>query len=262
MKVFKYPITSPLASLKLACYLQDKGRALTDSDNEENAKKLYALGAKQVDIAETLSLKPSTISGYLSRTIKEIKERRRKQAFEMWLACYTQEEIADKVGVTQQTIANWSDDFTKSSDSEVLVNFRESSFKIPLYNIWKVQNKSNQVSHFGNTEAQWLDNLLYLYTDPYDVIIDPFGGGGSTIDTCKKRHRRYWVSDRKPIVDCFLITPDRFSNLILRMTLHPEIKNLGVPICAGLCPRRMAFLKVSQVLGRSFQDFWQFCHFS
>ncbi|MHC4635776.1 MAG: hypothetical protein ACYSYU_11300, partial [Planctomycetota bacterium] len=26
-------------------------------------------------------------------------------------------------------------------------------------------------------------------------------GGGSTIDVCKKRLRRYWVSDRKPIVE-------------------------------------------------------------
>ena len=29
--------------------------------------------------------------------------------------------------------------------------------------------------------------------------MDPFGGGGSTIDVCKKRFRRYWVSDRKPV---------------------------------------------------------------
>jgi DNA modification methylase len=46
-----------------------------------------------------------------------------------------------------------------------------------------------------------LDNLLYLYTNPFDIIVDPFGGGGSTIDLCKKRFRRYWVSDRKPIVE-------------------------------------------------------------
>jgi hypothetical protein len=32
-------------------------------------------------------------------------------------------------------------------------------------------------------------------------VVDPFAGGGSTIDLCKKRLRRYWVSDRKPIVE-------------------------------------------------------------
>jgi len=34
-----------------------------------------------------------------------------------------------------------------------------------------------------------------------DVVVDPFAGGGSTIDVCKKRFRRYWVSDRAPIVE-------------------------------------------------------------
>jgi site-specific DNA-adenine methylase len=52
--------------------------------------------------------------------------------------------------------------------------------------------------HFGNSEVRWLDNLLYLYTQPFDIVVDPFAGGGSTIDVCKKRFRRYWVSDRKP----------------------------------------------------------------
>jgi hypothetical protein len=46
-----------------------------------------------------------------------------------------------------------------------------------------------------------VDNLLYLYTKPFDMVLDPFAGGGSTIDICKRRFRRYMVSDRKPIVE-------------------------------------------------------------
>ena len=46
-----------------------------------------------------------------------------------------------------------------------------------------------------------LDNLLYMYTEPFDIVVDPFAGGGSTVDICKKRLRRYWVSDRLPIVE-------------------------------------------------------------
>jgi DNA modification methylase len=40
---------------------------------------------------------------------------------------------------------------------------------------------------------------LYFYTQPFDIVVDPFAGSGSTINICKKRLRRYWVSDRKPI---------------------------------------------------------------
>ncbi len=67
----------------------------------------------------------------------------------MWLACFTQEEIAAKVEVARTTIDNWINDFAKSSGPEVLAKFSESAFKVPIYNIWKVQNKSNPVSHFG-----------------------------------------------------------------------------------------------------------------
>jgi len=40
-----------------------------------------------------------------------------------------------------------------------------------------------------------------MYTEPFDIVVDPFAGGGSTIDVCKKRLRRYWASDRLPIVE-------------------------------------------------------------
>ena len=76
---------------------------------------------------------------------------------------------------------------------------KEPNFIPPVYNIWKYKTITNTTAHFGNTEQQILDNLLYLFTRPFDIVIDPFAGGGPAIDLCKKRHRRYWVSDRLPI---------------------------------------------------------------
>jgi DNA modification methylase len=116
----------------------------------------------------------------------------------MWLACATQEEIAEAVGVPRQTIDDWTKDFAEMSKSDI--SAFPSGFEPPIYNVWKQQSKSNAVSHFGNSEARWVENLLYLYTDPAGIVVDPFGGGGSTIDVCKKWSRRYYVSDRKPIV--------------------------------------------------------------
>ena len=74
-------------------------------------------------------------------------------------------------------------------------------FEPPIYNVWKQQTKTAGSSHFGNSEVRWVDNLLYLYTKPFDVVVDPFAGGGSTIDICKRSLRRYWASDRKPVVE-------------------------------------------------------------
>ena len=203
VNVWKYPISSPLESFKLACQLQDKGKALKNNDREASAKKLYQLGCgSQKDIAAILSVSAGRVSQWLSRTIKEEKEKQKAKTFDLWLQCYTQEEIADMVGVTQQTIDNWVEDFTKTLDAKEFVKFHfNDGFEPPIYNIWKLKEKTNNVSHFGNSEARWLENLLYLYTNPFDIVVDPFAGGGSTIDVCKKRGRRYYVSDRKPIVE-------------------------------------------------------------
>ncbi len=120
----------------------------------------------------------------------------------MWLACHTQEEIAEAVGVTDQTVAN-----VVSLKTENLPELEKAAanhlvdFEPPIYNIWKQQEKTPGSSHYGNSEVRWVDNLLYLYTKPFDIVVDPFAGGGSTIDICKKRFRRYYVSNRMPIVE-------------------------------------------------------------
>ena len=75
-----------------------------------------------------------------------------------------------------------------------------TDYQPPIYNVWKQQAKTNGSNHFGNSEVRWLDNLLYLYTQPFNMVVDPFAGGGSTIDICKKRFRRYFVSDRSQSV--------------------------------------------------------------
>jgi DNA-binding XRE family transcriptional regulator len=197
--VYRYPISSKLESFRLACELQDRGFALSNGDRQASAKRLYALGDQsQADIAKVLGVSKSTVSAWLSRTLKEMKEQQKKKAREMWLSCATQEQIAEAVGVAQQTVKDWTDGFTESPEDGLSVF--PPGFEPPIYNVWKQQTKTNAVSHFGNSETRWVENLLYLYTNAAGIVVDPFGGGGSTIDACKKWNRRYYVSDRKPIV--------------------------------------------------------------
>jgi transposase len=198
--VFKRAVSSKLESFRLACILQDKGRALSNDDRIASAKKLYSFGDQsQKEIAKALGVSAATISSWLSRTIKEEKELKKAKALEMWMSCKTQEEIAEAVQVHQTTVKDWCDGFMENSASEESIKWHD--FDTPIYNVWKQQNKSNKVNHFGNSEPRWLENLIYLYTEPGDIVVDPFAGGASTIDVCKKRGRRYFVADRKPIVE-------------------------------------------------------------
>ncbi len=146
-----------------------------------------------------------TIREWLSRIDKDTKAARDRKIFDLWLSCRTQEEIAEAVGVSQGEVAKSIPNgkfavWNKTPEQEAAAN-HATDFELPLYNVWKQQEKTPGSGHFGNSEVRWLDNLLYLYTAPFDIVVDPFAGGGSTIDICKKRFRRYWTSDRKPVVE-------------------------------------------------------------
>ena len=72
-------------------------------------------------------------------------------------------------------------------------------FKPLLYNIWNVSKQDNDRKHFGAFPEVFMENLLHYHTEPLDIVFDPFGGGGTTVDVCKRMFRRYYVSDRKVI---------------------------------------------------------------
>lgn len=189
------------------------GLQLSQSDKKDMARKIYNAtpdrerDEKKKHLAKILSVSDRTVRDWLSRVDKDAKEARNKRIFEMWLACYTQQEIADALGCDRVEVTRLIDSFVHNGESSVLNKTEVAAaehatdFEPPIYNVWKQQSKSEGSNHFGNSEVRWVDNLLYLYTNPFDVVVDPFAGGGSTIDICKKRFRRYFTSDRKPIVE-------------------------------------------------------------
>ena len=186
------------------------GLQLSQSDKKDMARRIYHGTAerdrddKKKQLASILSVSERTVRDWLSRIDKDSKEARDKRIFAMWLACRTQDEIAETENITKQAVSlicQEMADLPKLDKPSLSAASHTTDFDVPIYNIWKQQTKSEGAGHFGNSEIKWLDNLLYLYTDPFDVVVDPFAGGGSTIDVCRKRFRRYWVSDRLPIIE-------------------------------------------------------------
>ena len=100
----------------------------------------------------------------------------------MWLACYTQQEIADSVGITKQAVEQVCQEtagLPKLDKVDQSAAEHATDFTPPIYNIWKQQEKTNASSHFGNSEVRWVDNLLYLYTKSFDMVVDFFEGANS-----------------------------------------------------------------------------------
>lgn len=198
-----YPVTSPHEQFEIAVRLNNNhGLQLSPEDKRQDAITMYGYGWTYDRIAAALSVGKATVQKWLSRTVKEEKDKREAKIFDLWLACHTQQEIAEAVGVhpTDKCLRISGHEYLKTENQKAAAQ-HATGFEVSIYNIWRQQEKTPGSAHFGNSEVRWLDNLLYLYTQPFDVVCDPFAGGGSTIDLCRKRFRRYFVSDRKPIVE-------------------------------------------------------------
>jgi len=211
------------------------GLQLSQADKKKMAVKIYTSITERGErvkvkerLVKILSVSEKLLDAWLSRCEKDMKDSAKRDAFDLWLSCHTQDEIAERVGWPRQSITDWlkgiaekpengesgnthvsgsdDDDSSESafalSKAEMAAAEHATDFQTPFYNVWKQQERTSSSKHFGNSEVRWLDNLLYLYTKPLtDIVIDPFAGGGSTIDLCRTRFRRYLVSDRKPIIE-------------------------------------------------------------
>jgi hypothetical protein len=183
------------------------GLQLSQEDKKAMARKIYngtpdgERAEKKEQLLKILSVGKSTLLGWLSQIDKDAKEARNARIFSLWMACWTLEEIGEDVGIQKGATSEICSEFPELEKANKLAANHEADFDPPVYNIWRKQEKTPGVNHFGNSEVRWVDNLLYLYTKPFDVVVDPFAGSGSTIDVCKKRFRRYFVSDFHPIVE-------------------------------------------------------------
>lgn len=189
------------------------GLQLSPDDKKKMAKRFYldettwgefssAKNRSEIksSIAEMLSCSKRLVEAATSDIDQQMREERKEKIIELWLRCWTSEEIAEEVNIPRQNIDDDLKELLHKNEQlrkSAKVTFSDD-FQIPLYNVWAFGKKTNGVDHFGNTEKRIVDNLLYLYTEPFDIVVDPFAGGGSTAEVCRERYRRFWLSDRKP----------------------------------------------------------------
>lgn len=70
-----------------------------------------------------------------------------------------------------------------------------------IFNVWNdIRGIDHEIEHPGACLTLLTERLMWLYTKPGDLVIDCFAGSGSTLDVARRRGRRAWLSDRKPIV--------------------------------------------------------------
>jgi len=170
------------------------GLQLSQADKKRHAIRLCG-AVDDSEIIRWLSVSDRTYRKWTTDKRKQLKEERNQRILDLYLQCWTQERIAEEIGdITQVGIKKIIDGFITNGNIAKSYN----DFKPELYNIWNFAKITNETHHPGNIPKEIIENLLYYYTKPFDVVFDPFGGGGVTIDVCKAWQRRYFVSDIQP----------------------------------------------------------------
>jgi hypothetical protein len=167
------------------------GQQLTPEDKQRNAQRLWA-GLTQDDrigyLAELLAVSRRAVEVWTQDVRKAERDRIKADAWDRWLNCETQEQIADALDLGEATISRW---FQKRRSAEM-----EPPDPLMTFDIWSYGGKyEGDNDRFGKMHPGVVDNLLWLYTEPDQIVIDPFVGGGTTIKRAKAMGRRVWASD-------------------------------------------------------------------
>ena len=60
---------------------------------------------------------------------------------------------------------------------------------IPPVRHWKFKSKARRANALS---TKILDRVIEMSTDPGDLVVDPFGGSGTTFAVCESKHR-HWI---------------------------------------------------------------------
>jgi DNA modification methylase len=93
----------------------------------------------------------------------------------------------------------------KTEDEEIPQMQATTLWDFPKQNYGKTKKGNNKYA--GVTPAELIWNLVWRYTEPGDLVVDPMCGSGTTMDVCKEEGRR---------VICYDIVPPKFRQDIIQ----------------------------------------------
>ena len=177
------------------------GQRNSKKENTRNIQRLYRRGYDIDQIKEHLSLSRAMVNAATKADRDQEKQERNDQIISMYLQAWnTHRSIADEMDLTKKVVSDVLSKLVLSAtESEKDQNSKKEPFKKFIYRTWNQKDQDNTTRHFGAFPEIYMQNLLAYCTKPFDIVFDPFGGGGTTVDICKEMFRRYYVSDRKVI---------------------------------------------------------------
>lgn len=202
------------------------GLQLSYKDKKRLALRLYD-GSNSKRLVNILSVSTDCLNKWV-RDIRQEKEKQFKYDIikEYLKAERTQQEVAEKFGTSNRKVSETKDEFYEKinllnhkkdeSSAEDRFGFEDIVYFSPFTSdVWDKTNKgfiAQRNFGFSNEDfgidittpidlsvvpPEIFKNLLYYYTEPFDVVFFPFAKNETPEEVCKKWFRRYYINNLK-----------------------------------------------------------------
>ena len=145
------------------------------------------------DIASLLAVNEDYVEDWTRDIRAKQKDERNQRILELYLKCWTEEEIAKEVGLSRPGVEK----LILIQKGEITPKYQNPPSSFKPYTLLQFQSPDDRFGkqYPGRMPGQVVEHLLWYYTEPFDVVLDPMAGGGTTRDVCRAMYRRYQVYD-------------------------------------------------------------------
>jgi len=206
------------------------GKQLTKKEKHHWAKQMFQQGFDKPRIATELSVSGKSVD----RWVKSLEDDQNEEVLtlitDLYLRCFSENEIVDELArngieYDRSTVNRKLEAVQKRQLSEM-----HTPEDLQLYNTWKVfQMPGEQMKYPGQIPEQIIENILYYYSNPNDIVLDPMAGSGIVGDICKRMFRRYWLIDVNPINQLTTKQGDSLLNIVMPIQKKADLVFLDPP---------------------------------
>lgn len=215
------------------------GDRLSNADLKELAEIEFEAdpALDPVKWGQGVSVSQRTVYSWVSHILNRAKAGRESKAWRLAKLGWTQKEIAERLGVAQSVVsedigncnlakidtgAGWNDKgiaewanrtgsnltdaWAAALDGDDKERLDKLDIKIKPYDVWNFSGCHDLMGdkHPGRIPGELVCHVLYFYTKPGDLVIDPMAGSGTTLDACLlmgRKARGYDIDEHHNRID-------------------------------------------------------------
>ncbi len=184
--------------LERAAQLNAKhGLQLTLNDKKFVVRRLSQDGHKASALASLLGISVRFVNKWTSDIRAAREKDRNEQILDLYLEGHSEPQIGKIAKLKPRQVRNIVAECKKGIGAKIALPDAPQ-----IGDTWFFGNCDDSyglAGYPGRIPGQIVENLLHFYSEPFDLIVDPMAGSGTTLDVCKAMDRRCLAYDLKVV---------------------------------------------------------------